>query len=74
MSRVAAPRWAATCPVCGKRCYRSRADARRAIARLRSLAGTRFRAYQCRDAWHVATWQPAGKVAWYRDNPGEKSR
>jgi hypothetical protein len=54
---------AASCPVCGKVRYLSRADAKRAARR----QGRRCRAYHCGDFWHLADYQPAAKVAFYRE-------
>ena len=54
---------AGTCPECGKLCYTSRREARRDAGK----HGTRRRAYRCGNLWHLATYQPAAKVAWYRE-------
>jgi len=53
------------CPDCDKIRYMSRADARRAAHTI----GRRSRAYQCPadgTFWHLTSWQPAGRVAYYR--------
>lgn len=57
------PEGASTCQECGKLCYRSRAEARRAAKR----HGTNRRAYRCGAYWHLASYQPASRVAWYRE-------
>ena len=53
-----------TCPDCGKLRYCSKAEAKQAERRM--FPRKRSRAYQCGDFWHLATWQPAAKVAFYR--------
>lgn len=41
----------ATCPVCGKRSFKSRRDARRAARAIHP--GEVLRAYKCGEHWHV---------------------
>lgn len=58
------------CPDCGKRCYESRSEAKRAGRQLASAGGPRshrYRAYQCGRFWHLASWKKAGSVAFFRD-------
>lgn len=45
----------ATCPVCGKIAYLSRADARRAAKQLDAVGRRegRIRPYRCGDSWHL---------------------
>jgi hypothetical protein len=59
------PNAANTCPACGKLCYRSRREAKRAA----KTHGNNRRAYQCGDNWHLASYQPWQAVAWYRGRP-----
>lgn len=54
------------CPECDKIRYMTRAEARQAADRI----GKRMRPYRCPDNdlfWHLASWQPQSRVAWYRD-------
>lgn len=53
-----------TCPACGKRAYRTKADARRNGRQL--YPGVRLRAYRCGWWWHV-TSQSAVKAAVWRE-------
>jgi hypothetical protein len=57
---------AASCPADGKLRYLTRADAKRA-ARVKSR---RLRAYRCGQFWHLASYGPAGRVAFYREREG----
>ncbi len=52
-----------TCASCGKLCYRSRREARRAA----NVHGTRRRAYRCGQVWHLASYQQWQQVAFYRE-------
>lgn len=52
-----------TCPDCGKVRYGSRKQAK-AVARRMSR---RQRVYQCGGFWHTTSWDPAGKVIFYRE-------
>lgn len=56
------------CTPCGKVRYMSRADARRSAIKM----PRRMRAYRCPEPgqaqfWHLTSWQPASRVAYYRD-------
>lgn len=52
-----------TCPTCGKVRYLSRKEARSAAIR----QGKRMRTYPCGEYWHNTSWQPASRVAYYRE-------
>lgn len=57
---------AARCPDCGKIRYLTRPDAKRAGRQY----GKRMRAYRCpvsSEFWHLASFGPAGRVAFYRE-------
>ena len=47
------------CPACGKHCYRTRSDAKRAIAQIRSRGVHVTRAYRCGDFWHLTSQDTA---------------
>lgn len=52
-----------TCPTCGKWCYATRRDARRAARALHPNAA--LRPYRCGDTWHVgntAPWRKRGRL------------
>lgn len=53
-----------TCAGCGKRCYATRADAKRAGRQI----GGHARAYRCGDWWHL-TSQDTETVTRYREQP-----
>ncbi|HET6633474.1 MAG TPA: hypothetical protein VFH77_00450 [Streptomyces sp.] len=42
--------WLATCGDCGKRCFETRADAKRSA---QQHPGRRMRAYRCGQFWHI---------------------
>ena len=48
-----------TCPLCGKRTYETRKDARRAA---KQLPGHHMSAYECAQGWHIGHL-PAGIAA-----------
>lgn len=48
-----------TCPLCGKRTYETRKDARRAA---KQLPGHHMSAYECAQGWHLGHL-PAGIAA-----------
>jgi len=62
------PDSARTCRDCGKLCYRSRREAKRAAKR----HGHNRRAYRCGGSWHLASYQPAATVAYYREQSARK--
>jgi len=67
-ARRLAPRLPLTgyCQECAKVRYLSRSDARLSADRMPQ----RMRAYRCpgnEQFWHLASWAPAGRVAYYRD-------
>jgi hypothetical protein len=45
-----------TCPVCGKKCYRSKGEARRAA---RQIYGQAYRVYRCGELWHMTSQSAA---------------
>lgn len=54
------------CPDCDKIRYLTRADARQAADR----KSQRMRPYRCPvngTFWHLTSWQPQSRVAWYRE-------
>lgn len=61
-------RWIGTC-VCGKRCYDSKAEAKRAARQIRGKRGGRLDVYRCdhdRRYWHIGHPPPAlsrGEIA-----------
>lgn len=54
---------ASTCPGCGKVRHLSRPAAKRSA----KMQGRRMRAYRCGDFWHLTSYQPHGRAAWYRE-------
>lgn len=51
-----------TCPDCGKQCYKSREQARRAARVI--FPGRQTREYPCGEWWHVTTQSAARTTAW----------
>ena len=45
-----------TCRVCGKKCYRSKGEARRAA---RQIYGQAYRVYRCGELWHMTSQSAA---------------
>ena len=54
-----------TCPECGKRCYPTRADAKRAARQQKQRRATN--PYRCGDWWHLTSQDYETKV-WHREN------
>ena len=55
------------CPDCGKVCYLSRKDARRAATQVTGRRhGSKLRVYRCGRYWHL-TSQPTATLTAYRD-------
>ena len=50
------------CPDCGKLCYASRAEAKRAARAMSGTGVTKMRPYACGQFWHLTSW-PASAVA-----------
>jgi predicted RNA-binding Zn-ribbon protein involved in translation (DUF1610 family) len=61
-----------SCPGCGKRCYRSRKDARKAASLL--YPGKHSGKYLCGEYWHITSWPERQKgtgAAPARGRPGQ---
>ncbi|HWM96706.1 MAG TPA: hypothetical protein VNO54_06580 [Streptosporangiaceae bacterium] len=56
-----------TCPECGKHCYPTRAEAKRAARQKAQRRKTN--AYRCGDFWHLTSQDYATKV-WHREHRG----